>query len=506
MTKETKPDVVANEKGSAPSLKSAASLQHTIGPTFDDEQTGRMLRKLDWHIVPFLSFLYLLSFLDRTNIGNAKLANLEADLGMEGLDYNIALAIFFPFYVAAEIPSNIMMKRTSPSLWIMLIMLAWGICTTLMGIVKNFTGLLVCRAALGVAEGGLFPGVTWYITLWYRRHECGLRMAIFFSAATLAGAFGGLLARAIIEMDGVAGVAGWAWIFILEGILTFIVAGFAKWLIYDAPETAEFLTPEERIEVTARLKLDRGSLADEYEHRYVFSAFKDWKIYVHMMITIGIYTPLYSVSLFLPTIVKAMGYTATRSQLMSVPPYVAGCIATVGSGWWADKAGHRGLFMICHNVLAIAGFIMLIATDKAGVQYFGTFCAVCGIYPNVPLGVAWNGNNIGGSTKRAVGIAMHVGFGNLGGVIAGFCYRGTEGPRYYAGHGLLIGTLTMSTCLAVFMHLYLKRENTRRDVELRERFNITHIDPVHIPDYYTEEMRIAERHRGDHTSFFRFTV
>lgn len=106
-----------------------------------------------------------------------------------------------------------------------------------MGLVKDFRSLLVVRMALGLAEGGLFPGVTWYITLWYRRHECGLRMAIFFSAATLAGAFGGLLARGISQMKGVGGRPGWAWIFILEGLATIIVAAFAKLLINDSPET-----------------------------------------------------------------------------------------------------------------------------------------------------------------------------------------------------------------------------------------------------------------------------
>lgn len=106
-----------------------------------------------------------------------------------------------------------------------------------MGAVKSFKGLLIVRMALGLAEGGLFPGVTWYITLWYRRHECALRMAIFFSAATLAGAFGGLLARAISNVSGVGGRPGWAWIFIIEGIITIVVAFFAKFLVNDSPET-----------------------------------------------------------------------------------------------------------------------------------------------------------------------------------------------------------------------------------------------------------------------------
>jgi sugar phosphate permease len=391
-----------------------------------------------------------------------------------------------------------MMKRTSPSLWLCIIMLAWGVAMTLMGLVKDFKSLLVVRMALGLAEGGLFPGVTWYITLWYRRHECGLRMAIFFSAATLAGAFGGLLARGISEMRGVGGRPGWAWIFILEGIATIVVAFFARWIIHDSPETAKFLTEEERTEVISRLKLDRTSLADEYHIKYLFAALKDWKIYVHMLITIGIYTPLYSISLFLPTIIKNMGYTNNKSQLMSVPPYVVGCIATISAGYAADKYKKRGPFMMLHCVIAIVGFVLLISTKNPHVQYAGTFFAVSGIYPNVPMGVAWNGNNIGGSTKRAVGIAMHVGFGNLGGVISAFAYRSKDAPRYFSGHGLLIATVSMSFLLCAFMHLYLVKENARRDAEMQTK-GLT-------LESYTEEMKHSEREKGDYATFFRYTI
>lgn len=176
-----------------------------------------------------------LCFLDRTNVGNAKLVNLEADLGMHGLDYNVALAMFFPFYIAAEIPSNMMLKRFRPSVWITVIMTSWAVVMICMGFVHNLQGLLVCRAFLGIAEGGLYPGISYLITMWYPRHECGLRMALFFSAATAAGAFGGLLARGISEMDGLGGKSGWAWIFILEGVLTLVIGSFSYWCIHDYP-------------------------------------------------------------------------------------------------------------------------------------------------------------------------------------------------------------------------------------------------------------------------------
>ena len=149
------------ETGSPPTQsidEGETSPQITDAP-YDAKQTKKLLRKVDSYIMPVIIILYLLSFLDRTNIGNARLAGLEKDLNMSGLDYNIALAILYPFYVAAEIPSNLMMKLTRPSMWLPSTMVAWGICTTLMGLCVNFAGLLAARSALGLAEGGLFPGI-----------------------------------------------------------------------------------------------------------------------------------------------------------------------------------------------------------------------------------------------------------------------------------------------------------------------------------------------------------
>jgi sugar phosphate permease len=189
------------------------------------------------HRVPSNMFSYRLCFLDRTNIGNARLDHLEQDLKLHGLQYNDCLAILFPFYIAAEIPSNIMMKRVRPSIWLTLIMFCWSVTMVGQGFVKNYSGLVATRVFLGIFEGGLFPGVNYFITQWYVRKECGFRMALFFSAATLAGAFGGILARGIAEMKGVGKKPAWAWIFILEGLLSVVVSLAAYWCIYDYPAT-----------------------------------------------------------------------------------------------------------------------------------------------------------------------------------------------------------------------------------------------------------------------------
>lgn len=183
--------------------------------------------------------------------------------------------------------------------------------------------------------------------------------------------------------------------------------------MHDYPATAKFLSAPEKEEVSRRLEQDRSALADEFSIPLAMQAFKDWRVYVHMVITIGIYTPLYSISLFLPTIIKNLGYTNNHAQLMSVPPYITACFCCIMGGWAADKLRTRGLFMIGFSMLAICGFSMLRVSHNPHIKYAGAFLAMAGIYPCVPQGVAWNGNNLGGSSKRGVAIAMHVGFGNL---------------------------------------------------------------------------------------------
>ncbi|KAK8083792.1 hypothetical protein PG996_002573 [Apiospora saccharicola] len=464
---------------------------------FDQKETKKLLRKLDWHLIPFMSLIYLLCFLDRTNIGNARLDKLEQDLGLQGLQYNDCLAILFPFYIAAEIPSNIMLKRLRPSVWLTFIMVAWSACMICQGFVKDYSGLMATRVFLGVFEGGLFPGVNYYITQWYCRHECGFRMALFFSAATLAGAFGGILARGIAEMSGVGGLSAWSWIFILEGLLSILVSFTAYWAIYDYPSTATFLAEKERDEVERRLAADRGHLSDDFDLKYVWQAIGDWKIYVFMLIFMAGFTPIYSFSLFLPTVIKGMGYSANNAQLMSVPPYIFACISTIGASWFADRARMRGVFLLGFQLVAVLGFAMLAGSGNAAVQYAGTVFAAIGIYSQIPLCLAWNGANIGGSLKRGTGIAMQVMGGNCGGIIASYVYLTPDGPRYIKGHSILIGFVAMSFFLTLFMITWFRRENARRDALTQQQIG---------DEELTEEQKKMERELADNVPWFRYSI
>ncbi|KAL8794718.1 MAG: hypothetical protein Q9182_007597 [Xanthomendoza sp. 2 TL-2023] len=434
----------------------------------------KVLMKMDLHLIPMLALLYLLSFLDRGNIGNARIEGLVDDLKMTGPQYNWTLTVFFFTYCVFEVPSNLILKRLRPSIWLPSIMVAWGTVMTLMGVVQGFKGLLIARLFLGVAEAGLYPGVAYYITMWYCRTEAQFRQAMFFSAASVAGAFSGLLAYAIAKMDSVGGYDGWRWIFILEGILTVLVAVVAFFTIYDFPETAQFLTEPERAWVIHRLRYqgskDSGQMVAESEHfkwKYVREAFTDWQIYLGLWMYWGIVCPLYGTSLFLPSIINELGYTSSTAQLLTVPIYIVAAILAVAVAWYSDRSGQRSPYILaCMSAIGI-GFIICIAASAhggvPGVVYAGIFIAVCGIYPAFPGNVTWISNNLAGSYKRSAGMAVHIGVGNLAGAMASNFYRTTDRPKYLLGHGLELAFVSVGICAVLGLRLNYARINRKRD-------------------------------------------
>ncbi|KAI7770098.1 hypothetical protein LZL87_013721 [Fusarium oxysporum] len=435
--------------------------------SFSHIDENEVLRKMDIRLIPMLALLYLLSFLDRGNIGNAKIEGLQEDLDMTSDEYNWCLTVFFFTYAAFEVPSNLLLKRLRPSIWLPTIMVAWGLVMTLMGIVQGYHGLLISRIFLGATEAGLFPGVAYYLTMWYCRHEIQFRQAMFFSAASVAGAFSGLLAFGIAKMDGVGGLEGWRWIFILEGIVTVLVALWAFYALYDFPETATFLTQEERAFVVFRLKCQnqghgqqqvrqvRVAEAGEFSWKYVWSAFKDWQIWVNLLVLWGIACPLYGISLFLPTIIRNLGYTSTA-------------ILAVIVAWLSDRAGKRSAFLIPLLCVMVIGFSMCISTDNPKVVYAGVFISTCAIYPAFPGVVTWLANNLSGSYKRSVGMAIQIGVGNLSGAMASNFYRQRDSPRYVLGHALELGFIITGIIAALILLIGYVRINKMRDKRVAE--------------------------------------
>jgi sugar phosphate permease len=307
-------------------------------------------------------------------------------------------------------------------------------------------------------------GVNFYLGSWYKRNELGLRAALFLSAAALAGSFGGLLAAALSTLNGVSGLPGWAWIFLIEGIVTVCVGFFCWWMVFDWPDTAGFLTPDERLRLCWRLTNDKqASTAEDYDKRHIYAALRDWKTWLFSIMFIGCCLPLYSFSLFLPTILRGMGYTGTHAQLLSVPPYASAAAATVLVGWLADRTRVRGYFNVAVSAIGAVGFAMLIASADPHIQYAGTFLGAIGIYPAIPNTLAWVSNNTEGVYKRGVVIGIVVGTGNLSGIVSSNIFLLSDSPRFYIGKGVVLATML---CFLQFgsiaMHVLLRRENQKR--------------------------------------------
>ncbi|KAI0593260.1 major facilitator superfamily transporter [Biscogniauxia sp. FL1348] len=441
-------------------------------PPQERERIERQLvRRLDWILIPWLCILYLLAFLDRTNIGNAKVAGLSQDLHLQSWEYNATLTIFFVSYAVFEPLTNVLLKKMRPSVFIPIIMILWGCSMTGMGFVYNYSGLLAARWFLGLTEAGLFPGVNYYLSCWYKRSEFGVRAAIFFSAAALAGSFGGLLAAAIENMEGIGGLRGWQWIFVLEGLLTVIVGIISFWMVHDFPDDAQFLSDDDRARVIRRLKLDQQASAEheDWSSSYLYAGLKDWKMWLGMVIYMGCDMPLYAFSLFLPSIIQELGWSTStiRTQLLSVPPYAAAAVLTVVIGFIADKTRKRGLCNIVTSLVGVIGFLMLLGSTNPAVKYAGTFLGALGIYPCISNTITWMANNTEGVYKRGVVLGFVIGWGNLNGIVSSNIYF--HAPRYLEGHGVIIAYMFLFLFGgSLLMTTLLRAENNKRRAGKRD--------------------------------------
>ncbi|CAI7600258.1 hypothetical protein N7533_009525 [Penicillium manginii] len=440
-------------------------------PAIDREAEKRLLRKLDIHVIPILTFLFLLAFLDRINIGNARLQGLEGDLNMKGHDYNIALFIFFIPYILFEVPCNLILKKVSPSWWISGLMFAWGIVTVCQGVTKSFGGLVACRFLLGVFEAGFMPGCVYLIAMYYKRYELQWRMNLFFSASIMAGAVSGFLAYAIANMAGIAGYNGWRWIFIIEGLATIVAAATSKFLIVDWPETATFLNEEERELLLSRLKSDYGEARmDRLDGPTWKRILSDIKIWLGPMMYFGVVNGGYATSFFTPTILKQLGWTAIRAQVMSIPIYVVATVISLCVAVASDKLQHRFAFTIVGCVVATIGWVLLLCQESIpkGARYFALYAVTCGGYITQPILLGWISNNMGGHYKQSIAAAMQVGIGNIGGLVASNIFFDSEAPTYRTGFGVSLGMTWICGLACIICFVWVKRENKLRDTGKRD--------------------------------------
>lgn len=253
-----------------------------VSPALD----RRITRKFDTHIVPWLFGLWLLAFIDRSNIGNARIDGLATDLRLTGNKFNITLTVFYVSYVLIDVPSNWLLKWIGAGYYLPGLMVGWGIVGTCIGSVKSYSGLIAARFFLGLCEGGLLGGMVLYLSMFYRRHELLFRLGMFYCAAPLSGAFGGLLATGLAEIN-FHGYNRWPWIFFVEGAITILFGILTIFFLPHTPMQAKYLTDDERYAAVSRMKLDAHGASNKsnvesesFKWQWARMAVLNWNTYV----------------------------------------------------------------------------------------------------------------------------------------------------------------------------------------------------------------------------------
>ena len=285
---------------------------------------------------------------------------------------------------------------------------------------------MAVRALLGIAEGGLLPGIVLYLSMMYTRAEMALRIGLFYTAASLSGAFGGLLARGLSEIGHRGGLSSWRWIFVIEGLLTAVVGIVSYFLLPNGLGTAKFLSEEEREFGLQRLRFDRSkglvidteTDAERFSWKEVARGVLSVQTWLSALAYFAILSGLYSFGLFLPTIIAGLGYTANRAQLFSVPPYAVAAVVTVIVAFISDRLRVRGVIMLFTLPIAIIGYAVIANVHNNHVKYGMTFMMATGMYGSVPPVLSWISNNSSGHYKRATATALQLAIANCGGFVA----------------------------------------------------------------------------------------
>ncbi|KXJ86564.1 major facilitator superfamily domain-containing protein [Microdochium bolleyi] len=458
---------------------------------YEGKEGKRVVKKIDRRLIPIMAILYLLSHIDRGNIGNAKIEGMDKDLGLVDNQYNIASTIFFVPYIIFEIPSNVVLKKVRPSIWLSFLVLTWGIVMTCMGTVRNFDQLIACRVLLGIFEAGFFPGAVYIISTWYPRHELQQRLALFYTASAFSGALSGLLAYGIARMDGMRGIAGWRWIFIIEGAVTVAAGIVMPLLIVDTPERAKWLSDDEKRFVDLRLRLSGVRTAtnegDKFSWRLLLQTMADWKILLGIVLAWANSVPNAAFKFTLPQIIKQLGFSTANSQLLTIPPYICGGISAWLNGRYSDRFKWRAPFIIGPmTLLAVALAILFSQSPKVGsnlpAMYTGVMLAQIGIYPLLPGISAWVGNNLAHSWKRSIGLAWLLAAGNLGSLVGTNIFLDREGPTYPTGFGVSLGIICLglaAACLLEFCLWRLNRAKSQKmESEVRQQYTQEQLDAM----------------------------
>ncbi|KAL1632421.1 hypothetical protein SLS56_003663 [Neofusicoccum ribis] len=416
---------------------------------FSPEEEKKLVRKIDLFLMPTIWLMYLLSYMDRTNIGNAKIAGMMDDLHLTSSEYSVSLVVFFISYVVFEVPSNLILSRTRPSRFLPAIMFLWGAITCCMAVIRNYHQLVALRFVMGIFEAGFAPGILLILSSWYKKNEQSKRFGIYISAAVLSGAFGGLLAGAITEnLDGAHGIAGWRWLFIVEGTATCGWAIISSFILLDFPATTAKFSERERQVAIQRLAANNiaAHTADEESIgtiQALIQSVRDWRTWlmvVGYMVIVGSST----LSYFYPTLVAGLGYTSHAAQYMVVPIYGASFLLVGLLTYTLDLHPHRRAAAIAACLaFATAASIAVAACSPTAyaARYALLVVMAAALWSANALALALASSAFGARPRavRAVSLALVNALGNLAQIYGAYLFPARDAPAYRMGFGVVSG-------------------------------------------------------------------
>lgn len=334
--------------------------------------------------------------------------------------------------------------------------------------VTNYAGLLATRLLIGMFESGLFPCLTLYLSTYYKREEQARRVSYLFVAAALSGAFGGLLAYGLTSLHGASGLAGWRWLFLIEGVISLAVGIAFIFLLPDNFESAKWLTEHDK--ALMRIRADQSKVyqgeSENFDKTEVKLAFRDLKVWLSAACQFCANTCSFGFGTFLPVIIRGFGYSSIKTQLLTVPVYIWASAVYLIVAYTSDKINKRAVFMVPMALVTATGYALMlgVSMETTGVQYFATFVTATGIYCVVGLNVTWVSNSNAGYFKRATAIGLQQTIGNSAGLMAGQIYRITASDgRYTIGHAVSLGAIIIASIGYSTMWTTLNRINHKRE-------------------------------------------
>jgi len=438
--------------------RDAATVEYT------EEEEKSVKRKIDRTVLPLVICSYIFNQFDRTNIGNAHVIKAFNDrFGVtDNNKWTLALSIFYVGYCLLEMPANILQRRIGANRFFFLSLTGWGIASLSFVYAKGYAGLLVLRVLLGIGEAGYYAGMIYYLSFWYKRHELAMRISLCMTG-TLPGAIGGLLAFGLVRAH-TSLLQGWQFLFLIEAIPTLIMASTILIFLPSFPFTASFLTPRERAIAQARLNRDHkpqshGGMTGWQGFKVIIADPNSWLFtLIYASFNVGVAT----ISYFLPTLIKGLGFSSINAQGMTVAPYAVGWFMVFFQAWHSDRTRDRGWHIMLSCAVSFIGYIILATSvqKSVGAAYFALFLVVGGNYSLFPLVMSWAANTFSPTSKRGVGTAFIVSISNCVSIASPQIYFDPE-DSYRKGHAISAACLFVSFCAAFALRTRLSMKNTK---------------------------------------------